>query len=257
VILLIERKTVMNATNSSRPALRWLAVGAGFATALYATHAGFTWLRYGHPASPASDETDQLLDQFIPDYEVVERHRMRVAAPAETTLAAARDMDLWQSALVRGIFKGRGLILGSHSDNVRRPRTLLAQAMELGWAVLGQIPDREIVFGAVTRPWVANPVFRPVPPDEFASFREPGYAKIVWTLRADPIGATESVARSETRVATTDPVARAAFRRYWSFFSPGIELIRWISLGLVKEEAERRMRAARQDRHSVELQGMI
>ena len=37
----------MNASNSSRPALRWLAVGAGFATALYATHAGFSWLRYG------------------------------------------------------------------------------------------------------------------------------------------------------------------------------------------------------------------
>ena len=93
-----------------------------------------------------------------------------------------------------------------------------------------------------------------MPPDEFASFREPGYAKIVWTLRADPIGATKSMARSETRVTTTDPLAGAAFRRYWSFFSPGIELIRWISLGLVKKEAERRMRAARQDRRSVESQ---
>jgi hypothetical protein len=94
----------------------------------------------------------------------------------------------------------------------------------------------------------------PLPPHEFASFHEPGYAKIVWTLRADPISATESVARSETRVATTDAVDRAAFRRYWSFCSPGIELIRWISLGLVRKEAERRMRAARQDRHSVESQ---
>ena len=244
----------MNASNSSRPALRWLAVGAGFATALYATHAAFSWLRYGRPASPASDETDQLLDQFIPAYEVVERHHVPVDAPADVTLAAACDMDISQSAIIRSIFKGRELVLGGHRDSVRRPQTLRAWATELGWGVLGQMPDREIVFGAVTRPWVANPVFRPVLPDEFASFREPGYAKIVWTLRADPISATESVARSETRVATTDPLARAAFRRYWSFFSPGIELIRWISLGLVKKEAERRMRAARQDRRSVESQ---
>jgi hypothetical protein len=244
----------MNASNSSPPALRWLAAGAGLASALYATHVGFAWLRYGHPASPANDETDQVLDQFIPAYEVVERRRVSVAAPAEITLAAACDMDLSKSAIIRSIFKGRELILGGHPDSVRRPQTLLAWATQLGWAVLGQIPDREIIFGAVTRPWVANPVFRPLPAREFATFREPGYAKIVWTLRADPISAIESVARSETRVATTDAVARAAFRRYWSFFSPGIELIRWISLGLVKKEAERRMRAARQDQHSVELQ---
>lgn len=126
-----------------RPALRWLAAGAGFATALYATHAGFTWLRYGHPPGPARDEIDPLLDQFIPAYEVVDRHSLRVAAPAETTLASACDMDLTQSAVIRSIFKARDLVLGSHPDAVRRPQTLLAWARELGWAVLAEIPDRE------------------------------------------------------------------------------------------------------------------
>ena len=72
--------------------------------------------------------------------------------------------------------------------------------------------------------------------------------KIVWTLRADPIAATESVARTETRVATTDPTARAKFRRYWSFVSPGTALIRKISLGLVKKEAERHAREPRKDK---------
>ena len=244
------------ATRHSWPALRWLAAGAGLATALYATHAGLTWLRYGHPPGPAGDETDRLLDQFIPAYEVVERHHVRVAAPAKITLAAACDMDLAQSAIIRGVFRGRELILGGHPDNVRRPRTLLAWASGLGWAVLAEIPDREIVFGAVTRPWVANPVFRPVPPQEFAGFHEPGYAKIVWTLRADPISVTKSVARSETRVATTDPSASAAFRRYWSLVSPGVELIRWISLQLVKKEAERRMRTAMPELCSAELQAV-
>ena len=71
---------------------------------------------------------------------------------------------------------------------------------------------------------------------------EPGYAKIVWTLRADPINATESVARTETRVTTTDQAARKAFRRYWSLVSPGVEVIRWVSLRLVKREAEGRIR---------------
>jgi hypothetical protein len=239
-------------TRRSRPALRWLVAGGGVAAALYATHAGFTWLRYGHPPTPASDEADQLLDQLLPAYEVVERHHVRVAAPAHTTLVAACEMDIWQSVIIRSIFKGREMLLGSHPDNVRRPRTLLAQARELGWAVLSEVPGREIVLGAVTRPWGANPIFRPLPAHEFAGFHEPGFARIVWTLRADPISPTESVARTETRVATTDQSARAAFRLYWSLVSPGIELIRRISLQLVKKEAERRMRAASQDHLNID-----
>jgi hypothetical protein len=99
---------------------------------------------------------------------------------------------------------------------------------------------------------VANPVFRPLPPAEFAAFHEPGYAKIAWTLRADPISASESVARTETRVATTDRAARAAFRRYWSLVSPGVALIRRVSLRLVKAEAERRVRIAMREHGSIE-----
>jgi hypothetical protein len=119
--------------------------------------------------------------------------------------------------------------------------------------VLAEIPDREVVLGAVTRPWDANPVFRPLPPQEFARFHEPGYAKIVWTLRADPINATESIARTETRVATTDLTARKAFRRYWSLVSPGVEVIRWVSLRLVKREAEGRMRRSQATVHKTAL----
>ena len=174
-------------------------------------------------------------------------------ASSDITLAAACEMDLWQSVIIRSVFRGREMLLGSHPDNVRRPRTLLAQARELGWAVLGELPGREIVLGAVTRPWVANPIFRPLPAHEFAGFHEPGFARIVWTLRADPISPIESVARTETRVATTDQLCpRGVPARYWSLVSPGIEFIRWISLQLVKKEAERRMRAARQDHLNID-----
>jgi hypothetical protein len=41
-------------------------------------------------------------------------------------------------------------------------------------------------------------------------------------------------------VVATDPAARARFRRYWTLASPGIVLIRWELLRLVKREAERR-----------------
>ena len=161
----------MKPTRSST-ALLWLAAGAGLATALYDTRAGFTWLQYGHPPGPDIDETDPLLDEFIPAYEVVERHHVRVAAPAAIAVAAACNIDLAESPIIHGIFKTRELILGAKSDKARSPRTLLAWVKELGWAVLAEIPDREVVLGAVTRPWDANPVFRPLPPQEFAGFHE-------------------------------------------------------------------------------------
>lgn len=97
----------------------------------------------------------------------------------------------------------------------------------LGWGVLAEVPDREVVVGA----------------EQFATFNEPGYVKIAWTIRADPLNATESVFRTETRAIATDSSARARFRRYWSVFSPGIIVIRWAVLGPVKQEAERRARA--------------
>lgn len=98
-------------------------------------------------------------------------------------------------------------------------------------------------MGAVTQPWEANVVFRPLPPGEFAVFDEPDYVKIVWTLRADPIGADVSIFRTQTRAVATDAAARAKFRRYWSFVSPGIILIRWAALKPLRADAERRAHA--------------
>jgi len=67
--------------------------------------------------------------------------------------------------------------------------------------------------------------------------------KIVWTLRADPVDGTHSIFRTETRALATDAEARTRFRRYWSLLSPGIIVIRWMALGPLKADAERRARA--------------
>jgi hypothetical protein len=215
------------------------------AAAAYAAYAGVAWSLYGHVRRPRSpDEQDDLLDRFLPLYEAGGRHHVRIAAPAAITLAAARGMDLLQAPVVRAIIRTRELILGATPDHRPRPRGLLAEALALGWGILAEVPDREIVVGAATQPWKPNVAFRALPPDEFTAFCEPGYVKIAWTLRADPVGPAESVFRTETRVASTDADARAKFRWYWSFFSPGMAAIRWASLRPLKAEAERRARSA-------------
>jgi hypothetical protein len=215
----------------------WLA---GLAAAFYVVYAGATWMRYGHAAHAAPEDADAFLDRFMPEYDVVERHHINVAAPADVTFAALMEMDLEDSRLIRAIFKGRELLLGADADRRPHARGLVAITQELGWGVLADVPGHEIVMGAVTQPWKANVVFRSLPPAAFAAFNEPNYVKIVWTLRADSVSDDTSVARTETRVFATDAESRSKFRWYWARFSPGIVVIREISLRLVKKEAERR-----------------
>jgi hypothetical protein len=234
----------MALTQPVRRGAAWMAGGLGLAAVSYASWVGMTWYRYGHIAPASADEMDSLLDRFMPEYDVAERHHVRVMAPPEITLSAAAEADVRQSPVVRAIFRARELVLGAKPDDAARPSGLLAEMTALGWGILAEEPGREIVVGAATQPWMANVVFRALPPDQFQAFCEPDYVKIVWTLRADPIGPAESVFRTETRVATTDATARSKFRWYWARFSPGIVLIRRVMLGGVKKEAERRMLAA-------------
>ena len=224
---------------------RWLTAGAGLAAASYVAYVATTWYRYGRVTSRAgAEDEDALLNQFMPTYEVAERHDVRIAAPAAITFAAATEMDLEQSPIVRAIFKIREWVMRSHPARQPETRAFLSQMRAIGWGELAEIPGREIVMGAVTQPWMADVVFRPLPPEEFVAFHEPDYVKIVWTLRANPLGDAASIFRTETRVVTTDPMARAKFRRYWAFASPGIILIRWALLGPLMTASERRIRAS-------------
>ena len=231
-----------------RSAARWIAFGAGAAAGTYGAYVALTWLRYGQPRPANPQEADELLDEFMPDYEVSESHHVNVDAPADITFSTACAMDLQDSGIIRAIFKTRELLLRGRAREGTLPRGLLAQTEALGWTVLAEIPGREIVMGSVTQPWKGSPEFRGVAPDQFAAFHEPDYVKIAWTLRADSVGQMRSVFRTETRAVCTDPAARAKFRRYWSFLSPGIILIRRLSLGPLKKVAEYRARKRRLER---------
>jgi hypothetical protein len=183
---------------------------------------------------------DDLLDRFLPLPEVDECHRILVSAPTAVTFAAARELDIQSSPVVRGIFMLRTIPTLLRGEPLRcSSRGLLAETLSIGWGVLTDLPDREIVVGAVTQPWEPVVTFHPLPPEEFAAFNTPGYAKIVWTLAAEPLGPDESMFITRTRVSTTDPLARERFRRYWAMFSPGILIIRYAALWLVKAGAER------------------
>ena len=226
-----------------RQAGRLGLLGGTAAASAYLAYAGVTWLRYGSPRPPADDERDELLDRFMPVYDVVERQHIAVDAPAAVTLDVARTLALDAIPLARAIFRAREFILDGQPRRTDLPAGLVDQMRSLGWGVLADDAGAEIVMGAVTRPWEPNPTFRSMDPSQFSEVMTPGAVKIAWTLRADPVAAGASVFRTETRALATDDNARNRFRTYWAFLSPGICLIRRATLGPIKHTAERRFAA--------------
>lgn len=215
----------------------------------YAAYAAATWARYGNKR--AVEPRDALLDRIMSEYEVGVRYSVVVNAPAARTFEAIHHTDFERSPVVRALFRAREMLMRAPHVERPLPHGLLEQVAALGWALVGHEPGRELIFGAVTQPWIANPTFRGLPPDEFVRFNEPGFAKIAFTLRVDPLTPDAAKAITETRVQTTDALSRSRFRRYWALLSPGIALIRLALLQQVKRDAETAYRAGKSKRGAV------
>jgi hypothetical protein len=192
---------------------RTLAAVAAGAAGAYGAYAAAAWYRYGRLERPRdASASDELLDVFIPAYELRERHHIRIGAPAELVLSATRELDL-----------GR---LASPSD----------------WTVLAEAPGREIVLGTAARPRRAELAFRTVAAESFAAFDEPGFVKIALALRVEPLGPATALLHTEIRVAASEAKARKSFRRYWAAFAAGAAVLRLVLVRRAKAEAERRWR---------------
>ena len=189
----------------------------------------------------AAPYASRLIERFIPHADVRECHETLVHASADIVFDVAERFDLQSVPPVRAIFWLRAKLLQATPPPANVfARGLVTGATAAGWSILGQRPGRELVVGSVTQPWKGEVVFRPVAPDRFMKFAEPDLVKIVWTLEAEPLDATLTRFRTETRVLATDEGSRRKFRRYWRWAGVGIVLTRWLLLPALRREAERR-----------------
>jgi hypothetical protein len=175
---------------------------------------------------------------FIPRPDTREEHTIDVHAPADLVFDVAKHIDLQSDPLVAAIIRLRAIAMRDRPAP-RKASGLVAETLALGWGVLSYSAGRTLVMGAVARPWMRDVTFTAVDPHEFASFAEPDLVKIVWTLEVEPLGPSLTRFRTETRTKATDPAALRRFRLYWRAVSPGIRLIRWRLLRLLRREAER------------------
>lgn len=182
------------------------------------------------------------LDAFIPAPDARERFAVAVKAPHDLVYDVTAAFDMQSVPLVRAILWMRERLLGSRGR--ARPATgFLAELEGLGWGCLAKRPGELYVGGALCRPWLADVVFTPLPPGEFARDASPGQVKIAWTIETTAEGAERTRLTTETRVVANDDEARRRFLGYWRWARFGILPIRWLLLPAIRREAERRWRA--------------
>ena len=191
-----------------------------------------------------------LIDEWLPEYDVRERHRIRVHATAAATYAAVFTADLAGAPVARALLLLRALpgALGSGLAGLRqmgrrrREPVTLRDFEARGFRIVDERAPHEVVIGLEGRFWTLRGGVCSPPAALFRSAAQPpGTARAIWnfTTRETPSGATELT--TETRVRCADGATRRRFLPYWIGIRAGSGLIRRSMLREIRRAAERRI----------------
>lgn len=172
-----------------------------------------------------------LIDEYLPDFDVVERHATVVRAAPARVWAALRTADFGRSLLVGALLLVRGL-------GRRRAMTLDTMLAGGAFTVLDERPGRELLIGLEGRFWLPRPDLRTTDARRFREPLGPGLARAAWDFRLEPLGVETTRLTTETRVRCADASVRRRFRPYWLLVRPGSGLIRRAMLGAIRRAAE-------------------
>lgn len=183
-----------------------------------------------------------LIDDFLPVYDVSERHHLKVRAPVQQVYAAIRKLDVSKSLLIHWLFKLRGFpasFFQRHETKQGLGFTLKA-LIESGFVLLGETPEQELLLGLVGKFWTASGCIQRLNAAMFRDFAAPGFAKAVWnfSLAAQPNGMTKLA--TETRILCLDETSRRRFRFYWLFIRPFSGLTRLEMLRAIRRQVTAR-----------------
>jgi len=158
----------------------------------------------------------------LPVYHHREQHSIHVDATPEAALAAAKATRLEDVPVVLALSRLRGL-------KPARRGPIWDALLDAGFRP--HDPETLVLIG---RPWTFRGGIRT---DDFASFSEPGYAKMAMGVRAVAEGRGARL-ETETRIFLTDAASRRRFVAYWLVIRPFSGLIRRLWLGGAKRRAE-------------------
>jgi hypothetical protein len=161
-----------------------------------------------------------LLSEVLPRWDVRKRRSIELDAPAERVWEALHATTLGEMRVARVLFRLRGL-----------PADAAGGILDLeGFRRLAESPGRELVVGAVGKPWLpTGGLVRGADP---RTFEEPGYA-----LMALNVVYSDNTLSTETRVRCTDARSRLFFKLYWLVVGAFSNVVRDDWLRAVKRRA--------------------
>lgn len=178
-------------------------------------------------------------DWLGPEWTLLERHEIAVAAPPATALAAMTTLRLRELPAVRALFTLRRLRYSA--DMTFRDFFSAAPFVQLA-----EVPGREFASGVLLpdRRGEAVRCGPPASPAAFGRALQTAPFAAVATFRADPT-AGGSLLWTETWARTRGARARLAFGAYWLAIGPWSALIRTTFLKAARARAQRAARSPR------------
>ncbi|MBI4427892.1 MAG: hypothetical protein HY562_02120 [Ignavibacteriales bacterium] len=170
-----------------------------------------------------------LIDEFLPEFDFSEHHSVIARANSVRVFSAIRNLSFESSPLTKFLFKLRGLPTSA---------TSLEGLQRMGFILLGERENDEIVLGIVGKFWTPSACIQFIAPMEFVNFKIPGYAKAVWNFALSETPSGGTTLATETRILCLDAKSLMYFRAYWFFVRPFSGIIRMAVLRSIKRQIE-------------------
>ena len=169
-----------------------------------------------------------LIDDWLPEFDVGERHDIALPVDPERALELARMTPAAPDGIVRALVTVRGMIA--------RDETIEGFFAAHRFVVLAET-DTEWVVGAVGAVWRPRGGLVPLADaDAWRTAAVPGTIKAAADFRAERIPGGSRLT-TETRVKAADARAQRAFRLYWLAIGPFSALIRRRWLRAIQDSA--------------------
>ena len=187
------------------------------------------------------------LDDWMPRWQVGERHVLKIAAPPAKVFAAIHEVRADEILLFRTLTAIRrcGGTGPESILNAPEQKPLLDVATQTTFILLENEAPRELVVGTViAAPRAARESGR-LEPDLFRKTLRPGVVLATMNFLVTPAEDGGSTVTTETRVYANSPAALRRFGIYWRLIQPGSDIIRRMWLRAIALRAEDRQLAAK------------
>jgi hypothetical protein len=183
------------------------------------------------------------LDDWMPQWQVGERHVLKVAAPPAKVFAAIHEVRADEILLFRTLTAIRRCGGDGPESILNAPeeKPLLDVATQTTFLLLEDEAPRELVVGTVIAAPRRTRESGRLEPDLFRKTLPPGVVLATMNFLVTPAEDGGSTVTTETRVHTNSPAALRRFGIYWRLIHPGSDLIRRMWLRAIALRAEDRL----------------